>query len=198
MRFFSITIIFVLAGGLFLATACSSGGGESGDAPQTDAGEQRTANADPRAPAGGADDAEKAPTEEQTFEMKEIYPVETYSRKTPSETLRTFAKATLNKDAEGIKKTLSRGSLKMIEESAAAQNVSVETILLSENENSLTGIPEMKNERIRGDRATVEVKNRVTGGFDKMPLIRENGEWKLALDEFMEETMKRLTEEMNR
>lgn len=144
-----------------------------------------------------SENPDEKPEIPEKFEMKEVYPVKEYSRNTPTDTMKTFAKATINNDAEGVKKTLSAGSLKMIRESAEVQGVSVDAILLAKNENSLTEVPEMKNEKITGSTAIVEVKNRVTGGFDKMPLVKENGEWKLALDKFMEETMKRLTEEMN-
>ncbi len=116
----------------------------------------------------------------------------------PTETLRVFSQATIDKNAGNIMATLSQGSRKMIEESARAQNATVEAILLTENENSLKVIPEMRNEKIEGDMAVVEVKNKVTGGYDKMPLIKENGEWKIALDKFTEEVMKKLREDMNK
>ena len=116
----------------------------------------------------------------------------------PTETLRVFSQATIDKNAGNIMATLSQGSRKMIEESARAQNATVEAILLTENENSLKVIPEMRNEKIEGDMAVVEVKNKVTGGYDKMPLVKENGEWKIALDKFTEEVMKKLREDMNK
>ena len=144
-----------------------------------------------------SENPDEKPEIPEKFEMKEVYPVKEYSQKSPTDTLKTFAKATINNDADGVKSTLSEGSLKMIRESAEVQGVSVDAILLAKNENTLTEVPEMKNEKITGDTAIVEVKNRVTGGFDKMPLIKENGEWKLALDKFMEETMQKLTEDMN-
>lgn len=114
----------------------------------------------------------------------------------PTETLRVFSQATINKNAGNIMATLSQGSRKMIEDSARAQNSTVEAILLTENENSLKEIPEMRNEKISGDTATVEVKNRKIGGYDKMPLVKENGEWKIALDQYVEIVKKKVLEQM--
>ena len=73
--------------------------------------------------------------------MKEVYPVKSYAQNTPTEAFKTFVKATINKDVEGAKKTLSNGSLEFIQESAEAQNVTVDAILLHENESSLRIFP---------------------------------------------------------
>ena len=134
--------------------------------------------------------------EENLPKMKEVFPVKSYSQNTPTEAMTTFAKAQINKDAEGIRKTLSKGSLKMIAESAEDQGVSVEKILLNENRNSLTEVPQISNEKIKGNTATVDVKNKALNSYDVMPLVKEDGEWKVALDKFMEDLMKRLTEDM--
>jgi hypothetical protein len=187
MKIIKLAILFIF---IFAIVSCSS----SEEPKNTNAVENTTVSSSETA-------AENLPNEtsqpeEETFEMKEVYPVASYSQNTPTDTLKTFTKATINKDAEGVKKTLSKGSLKMIEESAKAQNLSVDSLLLTENENSLTEVPEMKNEKITGDTATVEVENKVTKSFDVMPLVKEDGEWKLALDKFTQDLMKKLREDM--
>lgn len=122
--------------------------------------------------------------------------LEPKSLSTPQTTLKAYAVASIDKNAGNILATLSAGSKKMIEDSARAQNSTVEAILLTENANSLKKVPEMRNEKIEGDTATIEVKNRKIGGFDKMPLIKENGEWKIALDKYVNEVMKKYSEQM--
>jgi hypothetical protein len=55
-------------------------------------------------------------------------------------------------------------------------------------------MPETRNEKINGDMATLEVKNEKTDKWDPLPFVKENGEWKIALDKFLEDMMKSLGE----
>ncbi len=54
--------------------------------------------------------------------------------------------------------------------------------------------PDIRNEKISGDTATVEVKNQVLGNYEEMPFVKEDGIWKVALDKFMEDMMKKINE----
>ena len=51
---------------------------------------------------------------------------------------------------------------------------------------------------IEGETATVEVKNNVSGEFQKIPFVKEDGVWKVALDKFLDDVMKKMKEEMNK
>lgn len=117
--------------------------------------------------------------------------------KTPTETLRALNEASKKKDTEAIKSYLSKGTLDLLEQSARRQEKTVDELLKQENGAPFQELPEMKNEQITGETASVEVKNNVTGEFEKIPFVKENGVWKIALDVFMKDAMKRLTEEMN-
>jgi hypothetical protein len=115
---------------------------------------------------------------------------------TPTDTLKKFVEASQKKDVEAIKQTLSSGTIKMIEESAKKQNITLEESLKKDDSNALKEMPETRNEKIEGDTATVEVKNKATNDWDKIPFVKEDGKWKIALDKFMQDLMKRMTEEM--
>ncbi len=116
----------------------------------------------------------------------------------PTEILITFAEATKKKDAETIKKTLSKSTMKVIEESAKKQNISVNEVLTKAEDPEGKDLPETRNEKIEGDTATLEIKDDVTGKFDVMPFVKEDGGWKIALDVYMESMQKKILEDMKK
>ena len=42
-------------------------------------------------------------------------------------------------------------------------------------------LPEMRNEKIAGDRATIELRNHRTKEWEPVAFVKEKGAWKLAL-----------------
>ena len=120
------------------------------------------------------------------------------SLNTPTETLKTFAEATKRKDAEVIRRTLSKSTMKVIEASAKEQKVSVNEMLTKAEDPQGKDLPATRNEKIKGDRATLEVQDDVTGEFDEMPFVKEDGEWKIALDEFLLKMRQKMMDEMKK
>ncbi len=116
--------------------------------------------------------------------------------KSPTDTFKAFIEAGRKKDTAAIKQMLSKGSLKMAEENAKAQNMSVDEILSSRETPGMKSMPDTRNEKIDGDSATLEIKNDVTGTWDVMYFVKEDGQWKLALDRAMQEIMKKVEEQM--
>ncbi|HLL99634.1 MAG TPA: hypothetical protein VK400_01150 [Pyrinomonadaceae bacterium] len=117
---------------------------------------------------------------------------------TPLDTLKAYMQAIKKKDPTEMKLLLSKGSLKMAEDEAKAQNTTVDEIvkretLFTETQKTV----EFKNEKIDGERATIEVKNSY-GSWDIVPFNREDGEWKIAKERYVEEQMKKNDEEMRR
>ena len=53
---------------------------------------------------------------------------------------------------------------------------------------------EFRNEVIDGNKATVEEKNVVFGRYDEVILVREDGNWRLALDKMQAEGIRKLNE----
>jgi len=120
------------------------------------------------------------------------------NRSTPTATFKAFYEASNKKDAAGMKKTLSKGTLDMFEKMAKAQNKTTDEMLKSIDHDNKTPekIPETRNEKINGDSASLEVKNDKTDKWDTLPFVKEDGEWKIALDKFMEDLLKGLSDKL--
>src|SRR5512140_487417 len=78
----------------------------------------------------------------------------------PVETFKTYTKAIKQKDTTTMKLLLSDATIKMHEKEAKAQGVTVDDIvkretLFSENQKTV----EFRDEKIDGDKATLQVKN---------------------------------------
>jgi hypothetical protein len=98
---------------------------------------------------------------------------------TPIETFKTYIAAVKEKDTTKMKLLLSSESIKMHEQEAKAQNVTLDDIvkretLFAEGQK----VVEFRNEKVEGEKATLEVKNSY-GTWEKIPFIRENGEWRI-------------------
>jgi hypothetical protein len=102
----------------------------------------------------------------------------------PTETLKALNQASVKKDSEGIKRYLSAGTLDRLEKGAKEQNMTVEQIFLEEAPFSV--LPELRDETIEGDTATVEILNPESKQFEDLPFVKENGQWKVALDKYID------------
>jgi Domain of unknown function (DUF4878) len=120
------------------------------------------------------------------------------NRSTPTATFKAFFEASKKKDAAGMKKTLSKGTLEMFDKLAKEQNKSTDDMLkeVDKDDNKSEKMPETRNEKINGDTATLEVKNDKTGKWDTLPFVKENGEWKIALDKFLEDMLKGFSDKL--
>lgn len=105
----------------------------------------------------------------------------------PTEVLNTFVEASKTKDVETMKRSLSEGTMNLIEQSAEKNKTTVDELLKNEQGTLVRELPETQNEKIEGDTATLEVKNVETGEFDEIPFVKEGGTWRLALDEIVGE-----------
>jgi hypothetical protein len=115
------------------------------------------------------------------------------SGSTPTATFKAFYEASKKKDVAGMKKTLSKGTLDMFDKLAKEQNKTTDEMLKEvDKDDKSDKMPETRNEKITGDTATLEVKNDKTNKWDPLPFVKENGEWKIALDKFLEDMMKSL------
>lgn len=98
---------------------------------------------------------------------------------TPVETFQTYVKAFKKKDLTTMKLLLSSDSLKMHEQEAKAEGVPLDDVvrrdtLLAQDQTTV----EYRNEKIDGDRATLEYKNS-ENKWEIIPFVREGGEWKV-------------------
>jgi len=116
-----------------------------------------------------------------------------FGSSSPTATFKNFYEAQKKKDVEGMKKTLSKSSLAMMEKAAKDQNKTVDKALSEGFEASKTDkMPDTRNEKIDGDNATLEVLNDDTKKWDKVYFVKEDRDWKIALDKTIEEMFKGL------
>jgi uncharacterized membrane protein YgcG len=106
----------------------------------------------------------------------------------PTATAKAFAEAVKNKDVQGIKNAMSKGSLAMMENFAKMQNKSLDEALKEPNSSPPPTSFESRNEKITGDTATLEIKDE-KGKWDEIPFVKEDGQWKIALDKAFQQGM---------
>ena len=98
---------------------------------------------------------------------------------TPLRTLEAYINAFKKKDITSMKILLSRDSIKMAEQQARDQGLTVDDIV--KNETLFTADQKtagFRNQKIEGERATIEVKN-AYGTWDTVPFVLEDGIWKI-------------------
>lgn len=116
-----------------------------------------------------------------------------FQSKSPTQTMKTFVEASQKRDVEVMKKSLSSGSLKMMEGLAKMQGKTLDETMKAGDTagNDFKQMPEMRNEKIEGDTATLEVRNEKTSEWETLYFVKETDEWKIALDKSLEEIFKK-------
>ena len=110
----------------------------------------------------------------------------------PTTTFKAFVEAQKNKDVAGIKKRLSRKTLTMAENSALAQKKTVDQAIADDFPAAQAQkSPEMRNEKITGDSATLEVYYESAKEWQTIYFVKEDGDWKIALDKTIDEMLKK-------
>ena len=116
------------------------------------------------------------------------------STPTPSATFRSYFEAQKRKDIAGMKQTLSKTSLLMMEESAKQQQTTLDKMIATQLENPASKVdklPETRNEKINSNDATLELRNEDANRWDTMYFVKEDGVWKIALDRTVEEMLRK-------
>ena len=104
----------------------------------------------------------------------------------PTAALRAYYDAAMRKDIATAKRYLSSGTMKMMEEGARRMGKTVDQAFEEGAQQTPTpSMPEFSNEKISGDTATVDIKSQ--GISLTMPMVKEGGEWKIAMDKMLED-----------
>ncbi|MEZ5345573.1 MAG: DUF4878 domain-containing protein [Pyrinomonadaceae bacterium] len=165
-------IIFVFVAFLILAFAflgCSSTTETADNVNRSTAGNSNSVQ-----PESAASEAPK--------EGSEKIADDSVASKSPTEVMTAYIEALKKKDAAVIKASLSKASIKGYEESAKANDKTLDEMIASGEDVSDKKMPEMRNERITGDTATVEVKMDEAEKWETIPFVKEDGSWKIAFD----------------
>ncbi len=105
------------------------------------------------------------------------------SLSTPTNTFMAFYEASKKNDVPGVMRVLSKESLDFLTAEAKKENKTLEAALTDSLKTADVPktTPETRNEKIDGDKATLEVKAEKTNDWDTFNFVKENNEWKLKL-----------------
>ena len=118
--------------------------------------------------------------EETKPEKKEEAPEKAATDDTPTKAIEEFAKAYEEKNLVRVKMRMSGKTLEIMAKDANAKNVKLDDMVkdfMEKTELPFKGVPEMRNTKIDGDTATVEVK--ANDDWVAMPLVLENEKWRI-------------------
>lgn len=103
----------------------------------------------------------------------------------PTDTLKAYYDAAKRKDIEAVKKFLSRDTRQLMEDIAKGQGKTLDQMFKEgADRDAQMPTPEFTNEKINGDTATVDI-NTPGRPMVTMQMVKEDGEWKLAIDKMM-------------
>jgi hypothetical protein len=105
-----------------------------------------------------------------------------HSEPSPAAAFKAYYAAALKQDTEGMKKTLSKSALKYFAEMSRAGRMTTDDGLRSTAAAMPQRLPETRNELVKGDEATLEIKDARSGQWETIDFVKEEGAWKLALD----------------
>jgi hypothetical protein len=111
---------------------------------------------------------------------------------TPTATFKSFYEAAKSNNVDGIKKAMSKKTMDAITKAAAKENKSVDDSLKDMAKDAPSKAPETRNEKIDGDKATLEVKDDKMDKWDTVPFVKEDGLWKIALLDAMSDVMDKM------
>lgn len=115
----------------------------------------------------------------------------------PTEVMKALNEASKTNDAAVIKGLVSKGTLALLEESAKEKNTTVDELLQRDESMPFEDVPEMRNEKITGETATLEIKNSLSGQYSTVPFVREDGSWRIAFDVYLKEIEEKMRKEMS-
>jgi len=114
----------------------------------------------------------------------------------PTEAMKALNEASKTNDAAAIKGLVSKGTLALLEESAKEKNTTIDELLQRDDSMPFEEIPEMRNEKITGDKATLEIKNTLSGQYSTIPFVKEDGSWRIAFDVYLKEVEETMRKQM--
>ena len=110
-------------------------------------------------------------------------PTSTASAATPTEAFRLYYEAIKRNDAPGVKALFSRGTINMLEEQAKRSNKTFDDVfnegLREASQEIPPTLPESRNEKVNGDRATLEINDTKKGRWETLNFVKEGG-WKIS------------------
>ena len=113
----------------------------------------------------------------------------------PTEVLKALSSASAKKDVEGIKRHFTKQTLVLFDQVAEDQGKTVDQILREPDGPPFPELPDIGDEKIDGSSATLEIGDPETGRISVLPFVIEDGEWKIAMDVYLEKVGEALSTE---
>ena len=127
------------------------------------------------------EEGKESKTEEPSSKPK--LSTEQINLSTPKDTITTFVKAIQQKDGATIRKCLSTASIDVFQDMTKVSKKPIEEILIENFEDEdMQAVPKMRNQKVNGNTATIEILSDVTEKWDEVPFVKEGGLWKIAFD----------------
>lgn len=104
----------------------------------------------------------------------------------PLAAYKAFQDANKKKDYEAVKKRFSKASLVLLTEGAKKENKSLDEFVKNQVDKA-TADEIASNEKINGDTGSVDIQSKEGGSPITLPMVKEDGEWKIAYDQFMKQ-----------
>lgn len=127
-------------------------------------------------------------TTEETGKIETFDPPENREI-TPTETLKAYNLASVQKNPEKIKNLISKGSIHLITQKAKEEGLTFDKLITQGQGPPAFETTKIQNEKISGDTAVVEIKFADRTKVDKVPFIKEDGKWKIDFVKFFKEVI---------
>ena len=101
---------------------------------------------------------------------------------TPTELFKNFYTAARNKDVAGLKSMMSKSALAYSEKEAREKGQSLDEFLAGRGRFLPPNMPELRNEKVEGDKATLEFRREGAANWSTASFVKEDGEWKVNFD----------------
>ncbi len=100
---------------------------------------------------------------------------------TPTAAFKSFYEAAKSNNVEGMKRSISKKSLDFIQKEADKEKKTLDDAFKEMNKGAPAAAPEIRNEKIEGDKATIEMKDDKMDKWTSVPFVKEDGHWKIAM-----------------
>lgn len=111
----------------------------------------------------------------------------TASASTPTGAFTAYYEAIKRKDVNAFRSLFSKGTLAMLEDRAKQRNTTLDETIKEGIEEASKEVPATmpptRNEKIDGDKATIEVNDEKKEKWETLHFVREGGQWKISFDE---------------
>jgi phage terminase small subunit len=164
--------VILLVSVVLLATACSKA--DNSNSANTNAGANKNSTTNTSS-TSGTSTSSTAPAQS---------PIAAY---------KAWQEANRSKNYEAVKKSFSKASLEMLTEEAKKNNQTLDEYVKQQVDKAKSD-EVVGNEKISGDTATVELKDKDGTSSITLPMVVEDGAWKIAYDRFM----KQMEDEFNK